>query len=55
MFIGREKELADSNEMYLQDKFQLSVLYGRKKPMLLRGTEEKHGIYCFPNQDLQKL
>lgn len=31
MFIGREKELADLNEMYEQDKFQLFVLYGRRR------------------------
>ena len=30
-FIGREKELADLNELYLQDKFQLFVLYGRRR------------------------
>jgi hypothetical protein len=28
MFIGREKELADLNELYVQDRFQLFVLYG---------------------------
>lgn len=31
MFIGREKELADLNDMYNQDKFQLFVLYGRRR------------------------
>jgi AAA+ ATPase superfamily predicted ATPase len=31
MFVGREKELADLNEMYEQDKFQLFVLYGRRR------------------------
>ena len=30
IFIGREKELADLNELYSQDRFQLFVLYGRK-------------------------
>lgn len=30
-FIGREKELAELNELYLQDKFQLFVLYGRRR------------------------
>ena len=28
MFIGRENELADLNDMYNQNKFQLFVLYG---------------------------
>jgi len=31
MFIGRERELADLNELYNQDKFQLFVLYGRRR------------------------
>ena len=31
MFIGREKELAELNEMYEQNKFQLFVLYGRRR------------------------
>jgi AAA+ ATPase superfamily predicted ATPase len=31
MFVGREKELSDLNEMYEQDKFQLFVLYGRRR------------------------
>lgn len=31
LFVGREKELADLNEMYSQNKFQLFVLYGRRR------------------------
>ncbi len=31
MFIGREKELAELNKMYDEDKFQLFVLYGRRR------------------------
>ena len=31
VFIGREKELSDLNELYIQDKFQLFVLYGRRR------------------------
>lgn len=31
MFIGREKELAELNELYEQDRFQLYVLYGRRR------------------------
>lgn len=29
--IGREKELAELNELYSQDKFQLFVLYDRRR------------------------
>ena len=31
LFIGREKELFGLNELYTQDKFQLFVLYGRRR------------------------
>ena len=31
MFIGRENELSDLNDMYNQNKFQLFVLYGRRR------------------------
>lgn len=31
VFIGREKELADLEELYLQERFQLFVLYGRMR------------------------
>ena len=31
VFIGREKELNDLNTLYRQDKFQLFVLYGRRR------------------------
>ena len=31
VFIGREKELADLEELYLQERFQLFVLYGRRR------------------------
>lgn len=31
MFIGREQELHDLNELYAQDRFQLYVLYGRRR------------------------
>ena len=31
VFIGREKELADLEGLYLQDRFQLFVLYGRRR------------------------
>ncbi len=31
MFIGRQKELADLNEMYDKNHFQLFVFYGRRR------------------------
>ena len=31
MFIGRESELEALNQMYMQDRFQLFVLYGRRR------------------------
>lgn len=31
MFIGREKELANLNELYAKEAFQLFVLYGRRR------------------------
>ncbi len=31
VFIGREKELAELNELYKQKKFQLFILYGRRR------------------------
>ena len=31
VFIGRERELNDLNMLYRQDKFQLFVLYGRRR------------------------
>lgn len=31
MFCGREKELAELNRMYREDKFQMPVIYGRRR------------------------
>ena len=31
MFIGREKELAELNRLYAEDRFQLFVIYGRRR------------------------
>ena len=31
MFLGREQELADLKELYSQDRFQLFILYGRRR------------------------
>ena len=32
MFVGREKELASLEKLYQKEKFQMVVLYGRRKP-----------------------
>lgn len=31
MFIGREKELSDLNRLYVSDKFEFAVIYGRRR------------------------
>lgn len=49
MFIGRENELKNLNELYQQNKFQLFVLYGRRrigKTTLIREfLRDKKGIF----------
>lgn len=59
MFIGREKELAELNEMYQQDKFQLFVLYGRRrvgKTTLLNAfCKDKDTIFYSAEQSNSKL
>ena len=59
MFIGREKELADLNDMYLQDKFQLFVLYGRRRvgktTLLNEFCKNKNNIFYSAEQSNNKL
>lgn len=43
LFIGREKELADLEELYLQERFQLFVLY--EEALLLRQEVQEPGVY----------
>ena len=31
MFLGREQELAELEDLYAQDRFQLFILYGRRR------------------------
>ena len=31
MFIGREKELGNLNRLYASDKFEFTVIYGRRR------------------------
>lgn len=58
-FIGREKELADLNELYSQDKFQLFVLYGRRRvgktTLLNEFCKNKASIFYSAEQSNDKL
>lgn len=31
MFIGRERELASLNRLYISDRFEFAVIYGRRR------------------------
>lgn len=59
VFIGREKELADLNELYSQDKFQLFVLYGRRRvgktTLLNEFCKNKDTIFYSAEQSNNKL
>lgn len=59
MFLGREKELADLNEMYKQDKFHLFVLYGRRRvgktTLLNEFCKNKEAIFYSAEQSNNKL
>ncbi|MCI8895732.1 MAG: ATP-binding protein [Lachnospiraceae bacterium] len=59
MFVGRESELADLNQMYWQDKFQLFVLYGRRRvgktTLLNEFCKDKTAIFYLAEQSNNKL
>lgn len=59
IFIGREKELSDLNELYTQDKFQLFVLYGRRRvgktTLLNEFCKGKDSIFYSAEQSNDKL
>jgi hypothetical protein len=59
MFIGREKELLELNEMYGQDKFQFFVLYGRRRvgktTLLNEFCKDKPAIFYSAEQSNEKL
>ena len=59
VFIGRKKELADLNELYAQDKFQLFVLYGRRRvgktTLLNEFCKDKDTIFYSAEQSNNKL
>lgn len=59
VFIGREKELADLEELYLQERFQLFVLYGRRRvgktTLLNEFCKDKDAIFYSAEQSNNKL
>ncbi len=59
MFIGREKELAALHSMYNENKFQLFVLYGRRRvgktTLLNEFCEDKKAIFFSAAQSNNKL
>ncbi len=59
MFIGREKELAELEAMYRTDRFQLFVLYGRRRvgktTLLNEFCRDKASIFYSAEQSNQKL
>ena len=54
MFIGRERELSELNELYAKDEFQLFVLYGRRRvgktTLLNEFCKEKDAIFYSAEQ-----
>ena len=59
VFIGREKELNDLHEMYVQDRFQLFVLYGRRRvgktTLLNEFCKNKESIFYSAEQSNEKV
>ena len=58
MFIGREKELDDLNALYSRNKFQLFILYGRRRigktTLLAEFCKDKENIFFAAQQDTSK-
>ncbi len=59
MFIGREKELKELNKLYSEDKFQLFVLYGRRRvgktTLLKEFCKGKKAIFYSAEQSNDKI
>ena len=59
IFIGREKELTDLDELYAQNRFQLFVLYGRRRvgktTLLNEFCKDKDSIFYSAEQSNNKL
>lgn len=58
-FIGREQELSELNELYSQDKFNLFILYGRRRvgktTLLNEFCKGKDSIFYSAEQSSKKL
>ncbi len=58
MFVGREKELDDLNRLYHQDRFQMFVLYGRRRvgktTLLIEFCKDKDHIFYSAEQSNDK-
>lgn len=59
MFLGREQELADLEDLYFQDRFQLFILYGRRRvgktTLLNEFCKDKNTIFYSAEQSNTKL
>jgi AAA+ ATPase superfamily predicted ATPase len=59
MFIGRDKELNTLNELYLQDKFQMVVMYGRRRigktTLIAKFIEQKPAIFFTAQEANDKI
>lgn len=59
MFVGREKELAELNELYGQDSFHLFILYGRRRvgktTLLNEFSRDKDAIFYSAEQSNDRM
>ena len=59
MFVGREKELASLEKLYQKEKFQMVVLYGRRRmgktTLITRFIEGKPAIFFTAQETNDKL
>lgn len=59
MFIGREREIAELNDLYQQNRFQLFVLYGRRRvgktTLLKEFCRDKPSVFYSAEQTSNKM
>ena len=59
MFVGRDKELASLEKLYQKEKFQMVVLYGRRRmgktTLITRFIEGKPAIFFTAQEANDKL
>jgi len=59
VFIGREQELSELNDMYSQEKFQLFILYGRRRvgktTLLNEFCKNKDSLFYSAEQSNEKM